>query len=364
MMQPDPLATIRNGLQAADLEIVDTMERVKAVYFETPTHKNVEAQLRIVLQQLLERRDPKLPAGPANVTEARGFVLSGQARAGKSRTLGEVFRTHPSLPGYGDPEANCPLVTVIPQGACTLGRFGQDVFEQLGLPIVNIPTGKNYELKLAHMIRKRLKIRGVKILHVDEAHHVTEPANRKEIKKIVNMFKYLLIHLDWPVSVILSGIPALVAAIRRDTQLSGRMSFMPATGLFPRKDGHRIQHVVGELASVAGLTIEASDLAAVAPRLIHAGDRQLGRSIEITYDAIRLALEGGEATLTLRTFARAYLRSRGVAPDHNPFLARDWRLTDPLLVLDETRKQPLLRARKISRAKTIEDADLDEEAFA
>ncbi|WP_289016266.1 TniB family NTP-binding protein [uncultured Methylobacterium sp.] len=359
-MLPDPLATIRNGLETADLEIVDAMERVKAVYFETPTHKVLQQQLTVVLRQLLVRRNPKLPASPTNVIEARGFVLSGQARAGKSRVLEEVFRTHPSLPGYGDRKADCPLVTVIPQGDCTLPRFGQDVFEQLGLPIVNIPTGKNYDLKLAHMIRKRLKIRGVKVLHVDEAHHITEPANKREIKKVVNVFKYLMIHRDWPVAVILSGIPALVAAVSRDPQLSGRMAFTPTATLLPLKDVRRIQHVVGELSSAAGLKVEAEELAAVAPRLIHAGNRQLGRCIEITYDAIQFALEGREAKLTSQTFARAYLRSRGVAPEHNPFLARDWRLTDPLLVLDEAPNRPLLRARKVSRAGAIDDDDLDE----
>ncbi|MCB4803708.1 hypothetical protein QO001_003901 [Methylobacterium brachiatum] len=361
MTVPNALATIRAGLRPADLDVVATMERVKATYFATPTHGAVEKQLNVVLQQLLERRDPALPVGPDNVVEARGFVLSGQARAGKSRALSEVFRGHPSLPGYGDARADCPLVTVVPQGACTLGRFGQDVFEQLGLPIVNVPTGKNYELKLAHMIRNRLKIRGIKILHVDEAHHVTEPANKTEIKKIINMFKYLMIYLDWPVAVILSGIPELVSAIRNDPQLSGRMAFTAATGLVPKTDYRRIEHVVGELASVAELSIASGELAAVVPRLIHAGNRQLGRSIEITYDAIRSALTERQTALSLHTFARAYVQSRGVAPEHNPFVARDWRLTDPLLVLEKPPKQRLLRAQKVKRASLATDDDFDEE---
>jgi hypothetical protein len=363
MTIPDPLGTIRAGLDEASLDVVATMERVKETYFETPLDATIAEELKKVLQQLVERPDTSAPASPNNVGEARGFVVSGQARAGKSRALREVFRNHPCLPGYGNREADCPLVTVIPQGACTLPRFAQDVFEQLGLPIVNVPSGKNYEVKLAHMIRDRLKVRGVKLLHVDEAHHVTEPANKTEIKKVVNMFKYLMIHQDWPVAVILSGIPVLVSALGRDPQITGRVAFKQTSNLVPKKDAKRVGHVVAELANVAGLAVAPDDLATITPRLIHAGNRQLGRSIEITYDAIRLALTRREKALSPKLFALAYSAARGVAPDHNPFVARDWQRTDPLLVLEPEPKE-VLRARKVRRTSAGTAIDAPEDEFA
>lgn len=357
---PNPFETIKSGLAAADINVTKVMKDVKKVYFEPPAHNAVLSSIKELLQDMVESHE--LSGSEENDREElRGLIIAGQPRAGKSRILKQIFRSHPSLPNYGKKNAFCPLLTVIPRGACTIKRFGADTLARTGLTVVEIPTGKDYEITLAHMIRDRLRMRGINILHIEEAHHITQAANAKEIVLVINMFKTLLIDKDWPIALIMSGIPELVDALQAEGQITGRLEVIDVPSLEISADAPHLKNILRELSAVAGLKVAKDHAAVIVPRLIHAGNYQLGRSIEIIYAAIRLALRSGETALTLDVFARTYRKTRAVAPDRNPFITRDWSKTDPLMLLASSKraKQEVARAaKKRARAQAEDEADL------
>ncbi|SEP41249.1 AAA domain-containing protein [Methylobacterium sp. ap11] len=334
----DPFSHFRSVRSDAQARRTAIMQRVRGTYFRHPKHEEVSEHIDDLIGLMIEVRERQDDPDSAREHEARGIAIIAEPRAGKSTLLRRVFREHPAFPAYGRP--NCALVTVTPQGACTLDRFALDTLRKLGMPISEVPR---QEIRLAHMIRNQLKLMGVKILHIDEAHHITQPANAVQIKRIINTFKCLMIDDEWPVSLIFSGIPELTAALQKDTQVGERLKFVSLDGLTIDGDAQRMGSIVRRLAQVAELEITPEHIAGITPRLIHAGGYQLGRSIEYVQDAIECCLKRLDRTtsgtvtpsplLVPEDFARAFARSRGVQADDNPFVVGDWEATDPFRAL-------------------------------
>ncbi|MCJ2094387.1 ATP-binding protein [Methylobacterium sp. J-072] len=335
----DPFTHFRSVRSEAQRRRTAIMQRVRGTYFRHPKHEEVTEHIDDLIGLMIEVRER---ADDPDITlehEARGIAVIAEPRAGKSTLLKRVFREHPAFPGYGRPD--CPLVTVKPHGACTLDRFALDTLRKLGMPITELPR---QEVRLAHMVRNQLKLMGVKFLHIDEAHHITQPANAVQIKRIINTLKCLMIDDEWPVALIFSGIPELTAALHKDTQVGERLKFVSLDSLTMAEDGPRMKSIIRRLASVADLEVAPEHIVWIAPRLIHAGGYQLGRSIEYVQDAIECCLKRLDrvkpedaqplCTLIPEDFARAFARSRGVHAGDNPFVADDWEATDPFRALD------------------------------
>lgn len=334
----NPLDHFRSVATEGQRERIEIMQKVRGAYFRHPKHKEVAEHVDELLEHLLEHTDPRAECGSE---EASGIAVIGESGAGKSTMLRRIFLEHPAFPRYGVIGSRCPLVTVKPEGACTLDRFAIDTLRKLGMPVQAVPR---QEQRLAHMVRGQLRLMGVKVLHIDEAHHITQPANSIQIKKILNTFECLMIDDEWPIGLILSGIPELRQVLEGERQVARRLAFVPLEGLTVATDARKVGKIVLQLAGLAKLGISAVHADALAPRIIHAGGYQLGCAIERIHEAIRVRLKRNlrrlstdtpsPEPLTLDDFATAYARKTGVEAEDNPFLAHDWEATDPFRVLD------------------------------
>ncbi|WP_419951734.1 TniB family NTP-binding protein [Methylobacterium sp.] len=326
----DPIAHLRSIRTQTQQERTSIMERVRGTYFHHPMHDEALEFIDDLIGLIVQERNPKASSHAAMAHELQGFAIIGEPRAGKSTLLRKIFQKHPAFPGYGVIGSHCPLITIVPEGACTLPRFAIDALRKLGMPARSVPRD---EKQLAHLVRDHMRLMGVKILHIDEAHHITQPANDIQMKKIINTFKCLMIDSEWPVALIFSGIPELNQALQLTDQLSGRFSFMRLPNLTIVGDSRKIQGIIRNLSSVAGLEMTEAHQAAIAARLIHASKYQLGRSIVYVQDAIENALKRRErrdegdaepVRLTPEDFARAYARKTGAEAGDNPFIVDDW----------------------------------------
>ena len=357
MLEPplDPIAHLRSIRTQAQQERTHIMERVRGTYFHHPMHEEALEFIDDLIGLIVEERSPKAGNHSALAHELQGFAVIGEPRAGKSTLLRRIFQKHPAFPGYGVVGSGCPLITIIPEGACTLPRFAIDALRKLGMPAQTVPRD---EKQLAHLVRDHMRLMGVKILHIDEAHHITQPANETQMKKIINTFKCLMIDSEWPVALIFSGIPELTQALHLTDQLSGRFSFMRLRNLTITGDSRKVQGIICNLASLANLEMTDAHQAAVAARLIHASKYQLGRSIVYVQDAIENALkrrerkqEGDEEPLRLtpEDFARAYARKTAAEAEDNPFVVDDWESIRFRAPLDEEEAEDAPVKRKRGR---------------
>jgi hypothetical protein len=342
-MSNDPFEILRSSRSDERRRRGAIMERVRGEYFRPPKHDETLEYIDDIIDRIVERRDPTIESDSENTHELPGLVVIGEPRAGKSTMLKRIFREHPAFPGYGVTGSGCPLVTVVPEGPCTLNRFTIDTLRQLGMPAASIPRNED---RIHHLVRDQARLMGVKIIHIDEAHHITQPANSDQIKKILNTFKCLLIHTAWPIALIFSGVPEVSHALRLTKQLSGRFSFVHLEKITISGDARKVQGVIRKLAECANLTMSDAHRSATAPRLIHAGDYQMGAAIEYAQDAVENALkriaratpraDGTNEPVVLlpEDFARAYARRTAALAQENPFIADDWETIRPLAPLD------------------------------
>src|SRR3546814_2895662 len=95
---------------------------------------------------------------------------------------------------------------------------------------------------------------------------------------------------DWPVWLILSGLPSLAQFVEGDSQLRRRCRFVRFAKLTDPANVPSVQRLVGSFAGLAELDAEAVLTEELAKRLIHASLGQFGTSVELVQDAIEECL--------------------------------------------------------------------------
>lgn len=320
-----------------DLRIV--MEKVRSKYVASKIDRELGEAIARLLVNHAFRANLTIGSTNENRPEGRLLVLTGPSGAGKTKTLTRVIRRHPLLQGYDLDGPDGLLVSVTVTSPCTLKQLGRDTVSTVGYPLER-------DIK-EHLVwertRFRLKDRKKILLIFDEMQHITQTVNAAEQVKVANTIKDLMINLEWRSSIIVCGLPAVADFIRGDEQLKRRATFLQMKHLRMPDDNEDIAAMITGLAKVAGLTAQGDD--EIAPRLIHAAGGRLGVAVEVTQDAIEMALvpaylESDEAddeialhgsrdaatpgVLAIHHFAKAFGRRSGNADDENPFVSRDW----------------------------------------
>jgi type II secretory pathway predicted ATPase ExeA len=323
----DPVRDSLNGDDAARLEI---MERVKAKYVRTDRDPIVSEGVQFLIERMLTRADPNLPASPENAREGRALVVVGESGAGKTTILERALGAHPAFPGYGVRGSKCSLVSLDVPGSCTLKQLGRELLAVVGYPLV----ADRAEHIVWEIVRTKLEMLDVRFVHFDEAHNVVLGANVKEADRIRKTLKSLLNAKRHPVSLIISGTPDLVPFFRSFTENRRRSRFVRLEPL-TSNDLKRLTTAVSNLAVVANLPLNSEEPEALIPRLLHAALYQLGTALEITHEAIDRALKFGATALTIKHFADVFTLRTGNAETANPFLAKDWVAVDCTGVLSD-----------------------------
>ena len=227
-------------------------------------------------------------------------------------TVAHALASHPALQAGGH---GCPawLGVSVPSPA-TLKSLGFEILRQSGYPHV---SGYRETWSIWDQIRSRLKMLGICILWIDEAHDLF----CKDSGLILRALKSLM-QGEAAVIVILSGTERLAEIIRSDPQVQRRFSTMQLRPVSAATDGEDFQDLVAAYSQRAGLRPEFSgDLVA---RLFHGARYRFGRSIETLLNAIETALGHGADYLTDDHFARVWAMQEGCGPGENVFLVDDW----------------------------------------
>ena len=179
------------------------------------------------------------------------------------------------------------------------------------------------------MVKFHLKERRTLFLHLDEAQDLFSKRNEKEMRSVINTLKSIMQNRDWPVSVILSGLPDLSALPNLDHQLGRRI--IPIQ--FPRIDVGQnsadLRAIAHRHAKAVDLMVEPDLFAAdFLERLVHAADGQFGIVVELIIGAIEEALRHDCAALGHSHFVAAFERRSGCIPAFNPFIAGDFHRLD------------------------------------
>ncbi|MFK4771359.1 ATP-binding protein [Rhizobium sp. ZW T2_16] len=303
----------------------DVMHRVLRAYAKHSRDATLGDEIQTLIKaskRAFRERDAAARLG--RLAEGRILAVIGQPGAGKTRALERIFHQREEFWKIANVEDRT-LVSVKAPSPCTLRQLGNPLLKALGYPTLR-------DLKenvVWQMVRERLPIHGIRYVHIDELQHAVEYATAGELQKVRNTLKALLQQSEWPVCLILSGLPSLVEFIQGDRQLKRRTRFVTFADMSLTTDRDDIH------AMARGLIIAAAKLSAPKifndafyARLLHAAENQFGTMIEYVQDAIDEAFGEGVAEVTIDHFADVYEARSGCDPEFNVFTSAEWHKID------------------------------------
>jgi hypothetical protein len=320
-----PLDILRGSFGTQDLDRLVITERIKSCFLTTDRFLRLEAAVKAASENLLLRPDDTKPFGPGNRSEGRIVLLVGETGAGKSSALHRLLDRHPVYRGYADPDKpNRAAISLKIKAPCTFVAMGRQTLAATGYPI----TGKLEKHAVWQRVFDRLPVLGTTVLHFDEMHNVILMANEPDRIDIQNTLKSLVTDANWPVTVIVSGLPLTTAFIEQAVEDKRRTIPVIFEPLVSPRDCEMLTTLARHLVAIAGLTLAARAQTSIVPRLIHAASYQLGSAINLLQQAIDQALLERTTALDIVQFASAYAVLSGCGPGANPFLTPNWRAVD------------------------------------
>jgi len=275
-----------DDMKKAD-HIAEVMRNLRDAYIETPRDREIRKGVNYVANRVIASRNGE------NI-EARGFVGTGRAGAGKTRSFSEAFARHPAFPGFREKMPGAPLVSVKVPAPCTMMQLGRALLRETGFDL----KSEKREHITWEMARAQLERTNTLCVHFDEVQNIVQSANVIESNKLRDVLKGFLNDIDYPVGLILTGLPALARFLQEDLQLRRRCHFITFPSL-TLDDALWLHDAIAALCDIAGLKVEDADKNAMAARLMQASSGQFGFAIELVHEAIEEALMAEEPTKTL-----------------------------------------------------------------
>lgn len=149
--------------------------------------------------------------------ETAGFSLIGPSGTGKTAILKRALKSQTAFRS-ASPEAggNALLVTVPPEA--TSKSLAEEVARQTGYGAI---AARANGYQAWGIVRHRLRLLGIRLLIIDEAHHLLRPGPGRDILGALQSLKHLLQGED-STAVILAGVDKLKQGLLQDPETARR----------------------------------------------------------------------------------------------------------------------------------------------
>lgn len=316
-----------------------TVKVLRGMYIETDR----DDQLRDAFETLIEERESN-----HDVRRFVGISIPMHSGAGKSRMLANFLANHPLFKGYPD-DPDCPLIRIDTPSPVSNKSLGLEVLRQIYPQETNEDrSGITVDARLTDIwdeARRLAAEAGVWVLVIDEAHDLLN-GGPKTLEILRSTLKRWCSHQHKPV-LILAGTPQLDGIF--DTR-EMRRRFIPieAAPLDEDRDGYELRRIIARYARTAEIGLDQS-LLGILGQLIHAGTGELGWTVDMIIEAIRVALIEGSDRLAVEHFAEAYRRVAKCQPQDNVFLVPDWKSIDTAAYRRAVAEQQSRTKRQVKR---------------
>ncbi|MYM56612.1 ATP-binding protein [Thalassovita mangrovi] len=257
--------------------------------------------------------------------EARSMLVTGLSGSGKSTEIEGMLKRFK--------ECEVPLPSGVPAdfAECLLASkgswkdLGKKTLHAIGYPLSD--TTRKTQFEIWDLVVRQAKLKGIVGIHYDEAQHIMRDKSDKEVLAILDAFKTLMKSHEWPLMLILSGVPELDSYVQREPQLDrllSRVTFAEidlcsAPGqLAP--DYTVLHEIVGSYAMSAGLEVDPGlQTGDFLHRLATAGGFRWGIVIDIVVDAVAHAVGRMGGFLTPEDFVAAWVNKTKMNELATPF---------------------------------------------
>lgn len=302
----------------------EKLTRIRTMFYRHDRHTNLEAQF----DRLLDRRREEIKQGVR--AEARGIALIGTSGSGKTTAVDRLLSRHKDLllPQEGQRQAD--VISFQVPSPATLKDVGMAVLSALGYPL---QRDRSAGIIWNH-VRKLLQEREVLFLHIDEAQDLYTVKGDQALINVINTLKSLMQNKDWPVGIILSGMPKVGSMLNFDGQLARRFYPIELKPVSIASDDDLLHDVLSAYSAQAGLKLSTEIVTETfLLRMIHSAAYEFGLIIEILIAAIEEALSAEVDVLEQHHFALAFRIRSGCVDGLNPFVIEDFLTIDPRKLL-------------------------------
>lgn len=319
----------------------DTEITLKGAFFEFPRAAKLAKQLKWCI------RDYYVKASTGQDFEARGLIVTGESRVGKTKeikTLIKQFNDSDTIMpnGKAGKIARCTL-----SGQVTWKNLGATVLRSLGYDLKRCRTNDYIWKEVLHQAERQ----GVIGIHCGECQHVFKGKSDADRNRIfLDSFKTLMKEAQWPFILILSGIPSLAGYVREEEQLYhllrpvhfGTIDF----DRVPENEGgdevcddfsdmEILNRLAFALADSVGMDFEPLSTEDFFERLNFASLSRWGLAIEFFIDAFVECSRHGRKTIAIDDFVQSFAGKSGIPKAMSPFTAPDYdEILDPTALLE------------------------------
>lgn len=280
----------------------------------------------------------------------RILAVVGKSGAGKTTALAEHISRIPEMQAYRDEDGIWihPTIFIEAPSPCTPRLLAIAGLEALG----HAPPDRIRENEAWLLFRRLLKVHKVMFVVIDECQNAIETASVRQATVIGDAFKHLTQMSDWPVRLILAGVPPLASFLARK-QLYNRRTVIP----FDSLDTAGNQGLLSEVLRIviedhANLEMgEGLDDEDFRSRLLHAVDAEFGSGLQMIRAAVERAVLADRPSVTKDDFKAVYASFSGCKPTMNVFDAPDWAELDPATALLRAEDRAWEEERKRTKGK-------------
>ncbi|WP_426231651.1 AAA family ATPase [Pararhizobium sp. DWP3-4] len=294
-------------------------KKVRSQYIENGRDEQVADHLNFIVSNIDD-----FHAGAAS--QRRCLFVIGPSGSGKTTALEHHFKKIPQFqPFVRELETVKPLISLpAPKQSPT-----KDLIVAV-LKTMNLPH-KGSEQELTALLKEQAKERSLIALHIDEGQHAIRSNTPKAIKGVQDFLKNLMAIPDWPLHLIISGMPEVDNMRIGDGQMERRSHVLKFEPMEYPDDLDWLKTLLHNVA-VQQCSLKLSDAITsdeFLGRLCRAMNGGWGSIIEMVQEACFVALANGRTTLTINHFAYRYDQITACKEGENMFHSPRWNELKP-----------------------------------
>jgi len=307
----DPVAkAIRERLDTVQNNISGVMEKVEAYYRTTDNDEPIKREIDVVTR-----------AAGRSSKDGHILLIVGESHTGKSSVINHWLDANEALKPIEMENGNFayPIFRCKAPSKGDVAAMGREMAYRLGYR-----SQRHLNKDQAFQrVRAQLQLRGIKLVFLDDFQNLIYETKTKDIAALAQELKLLLQDEDWPVHIILAGLPNSEMITLEDPtmEMEGRVRIRRMQEINFRQHHKKVKKMILEVFAIAGLESSMPLHDEFLARLIHGARNRLGLVFRMLHLAIEDALDSGEATMGSDHWERAYMelakRGRNVFTDKN-----------------------------------------------
>jgi hypothetical protein len=251
--------------------------------------------------------------------EGSGIVVIGESGSGKTEEIDALFQRFGNKPEAMESGLSRKFLQHALEGETTWKALGLQMLQLLKYPLKAPRT----EHEIWHRVRWQMKERGIWLLHIDECQHMFQTLGSNESKKVINSIKTCMKDREWPILVVMSGVPELLNVVNLDPQLRNLVTPIAFRTIDVANDLADLDAAFVGYAGVADVNVDNLRHGEIYERMAHGHEYLFGRVFRFMVDAFA-TLPEGKFSMTVQHLADCYARKTGCIPGFNVFLKDDF----------------------------------------